>query len=61
MKTGYRAKSLTLTGAVAMGTGALLIYKSDPVVLVDQLLKTHTERHYHQPSCFCTEALSQEE
>ena len=35
-------------------TGALLIYESDPVVLIEQLLKAYTDRHYRRPSCFCT-------
>ena len=38
-------------------TGALLVYESDPVLLVEQLLRAYTERHYHRPSCFCTESL----
>ena len=38
-------------------TGALLIYESDPVVLVEQLLEIYSERHYHRPSCFCIEPL----
>ncbi len=53
------------TGAMAVhigkDTGALLVYESDPVVLVEKLLKTYSERHYHRPSCFCAEALSKKE
>ena len=38
-------------------TGAFLVYESDPVTLIAQLLKVYTERHYHRPSCFCIEPL----
>mgnify|MGYP001816961107 FL=1 len=36
-------------------TGAFLVYESDPVTLIAQLLKVYTERHYHRPSCFSME------
>lgn len=42
-------------------TGALLVYESDPATLIDRLLKDYTERHYRQPSCFCSDISSQEE
>ena len=58
---GITRKLPELVRHIDKDTGALLVYESDPVLLVEQLLKVYTERHYHQPSCFCTGTLPQEE
>lgn len=49
-----------LVQRIGKDTGALLIYETDPATLVEQLLKTYSERHYRHPSCFCIEPLPAE-
>lgn len=41
-------------------TGARLIYDADPVALVDRLLTTYADAHFHRPSCFCNETTAAE-
>ena len=36
-------------------TGAQVVYESDPIRLVDQLLEVYRTQHYKKPSCFCAE------
>ncbi len=50
-----------LVRQIDKNTGASLVYESDPVTLITQLLKVYTERHYHRPSCFCMESLAEGE
>ncbi len=35
-------------------TGAMLIYESNPEKLVDRLIAFYEERHFREPSCFCS-------
>ncbi|TVO73009.1 YHS domain-containing protein [Sedimenticola selenatireducens] len=48
-----------LVRRIGKDTGALLVYESDPKVLIEEMLKIYSERHYRRPSCFCIEPLSE--
>ena len=44
-----------LEKSLAKDTGSVIIYHSDPKVLINKLIMKYKESHYRKPSCFCTE------
>jgi len=46
-----------ILAACAKETGARVIYDTDPVRLVDTLLRIYRTEHYRRPSCFCEGSL----
>ena len=45
----------TIIDVIQKATGAHVIYDSDPVKLVTQLVEFYRTEHFKKPSCFCAE------
>lgn len=44
-----------IVAACEKQTGARLVYESDPVKLITDVLRVYRTEHYRRPSCFCSE------
>lgn len=44
-----------LVESINKDTGAELVYNADPALLMEELGRVYSTRHFHHPSCFCEE------